>query len=70
MEEPGDDGVTLHPFMLIFPNKRRVYYLKSKCKAIIVSFWIAEKDRWMNAIKKAIGYANVFDFYELKESLG
>lgn len=24
----------------------------------------------MNAIKKAIGYANVYDFYEFKESLG
>lgn len=24
----------------------------------------------MNAIKKAIGYANVFDYYELKENLG
>lgn len=24
----------------------------------------------MNAIKKAIGYANVFDFYELRDNLG
>ena len=24
----------------------------------------------MDAIKKAIGYANLYDFYELKESLG
>jgi serine/threonine protein kinase len=24
----------------------------------------------MNAIKKSIGYANVFDFYEIKENLG
>lgn len=25
---------------------------------------------WINAIKKVIGYANVFDFYDFKESLG
>lgn len=24
----------------------------------------------MNAIKRAIGYANVFDFYDLRDSLG
>ena len=24
----------------------------------------------MNGIKKSIGYANVFDFYELKDNLG
>ena len=24
----------------------------------------------MNAIKKSIGYANVFDFYELRDNLG
>lgn len=35
-EEVGDDGAVLHPFMLIFPNKRRVYYLKSKA-----SFFVA-----------------------------
>ena len=46
--------------MLIFPNKRRIYYLSSK----------AEKDKWMDAIKQAIGYANLYDYYELKESLG
>lgn len=61
IEETMEDTVTvLHPFMLIFPNKKRIYYLKSK----------GEKEKWMNAIKKAIGYANVFDFYEFRESLG
>lgn len=52
--------MVLHPFMLIFPNKKRIYYLGSK----------SEKERWMTAIKKSIGYANVFDFYEFRESLG
>lgn len=26
-DETDDDGRTLYPFMLIFPNKRRIYYL-------------------------------------------
>lgn len=46
--------------MLIFPNKRRIYYLQSK----------AEKDKWMEAIKRSIGYANLYDFYDVHESLG
>lgn len=46
--------------MLIFPNKRRIYYLTSK----------AEKEKWMDAIKKSIGYANLYDFYDVQESLG
>jgi len=25
---------------------------------------------WMDAIKKAIGYSNLFDFYTIKETLG
>jgi hypothetical protein len=62
IEETMEDqqATVLHPFMLIFPNKKRIYYLKTK----------SEKEKWMNAIKKAIGYANVFDFYEFRESLG
>lgn len=59
-DEVVDEKTVLYPFMLIFPNKRRVYYLKSQ----------AEKERWMAAVKKAIGYANVFDFYEFRDNLG
>lgn len=29
MEEFSDGGKTYYPFMLIFPNKRRIYYLES-----------------------------------------
>ena len=46
--------------MLIFPNKRRIYYLTNK----------EDKVKWTDAIKKSIGYSNVLDFYELGESLG
>ena len=51
----------LHPFKLIFPpNKARSFYLTDR----------DEKDRWVNAIKEVIGYSNVFDFYEIKHTLG
>lgn len=51
----------LHPFKLIFPpNKVRTYYLLSK----------DDKEKWINAIKKVTGYSNLFDFYEIKETLG
>jgi hypothetical protein len=54
MEEVLDKKTVLHPFKLIFPSKTRVYYLLKK----------QDKVQWMNAIKKAIGYANLTDFYE------
>jgi serine/threonine protein kinase len=50
----------LFPFMLIFPNKRRIYYFKTK----------EEKERWMEGIKQSIGYCNLYDFYDLGENLG
>ena len=59
-EEVGEDGVTLYPFMLIFPNKRRIYYLKTE----------VEKQEWLTAIKKVIGYADLFDFYDFGDALG
>ena len=50
----------LHPFMLIFSNKRRIYYLNSA----------EERDKWVQKIKMAIGYSNLHDFYELQNVLG
>ena len=29
LEEDTVDGMNLFPFMLIFPNKRRIYYLST-----------------------------------------
>lgn len=60
MEETQDDNSVLHPFMLIFPNKRRIYYLETK----------EERDQWVEKIKQAIGYSNLHDFYDLQDSLG
>ena len=55
-QEKLNGEVTLYPFKLIFPpNKVRVYYLESE----------KEKKQWMDAIKKVIGYSNLFDFYDI-----
>ena len=60
-EEHLDATTVLYPFSLIFPgNKPRTYYLLKK----------EDKQKWMDAIKKVIGYANLFDYYEVKETLG
>ena len=34
LEEIIDQQTILHPFMLIFPNKRRIYYLQAKVHLI------------------------------------
>lgn len=60
-EERVDATTVLYPFKLIFPpNKVRTYYLQSQ----------EDKERWIRAIKKVIGYQNLFDFYDMKEPLG
>lgn len=60
-EEHLDDSTTLYPFSLVFPpSKARTYYLQSK----------EERDRWIRAIKKVIGYSSLHDFYDIKEPLG
>ena len=60
LEEFLDNGMVLYPFMLIFPNKRRIYYLPTR----------EEKDAWVAAIKKSTGYASLHDYYTLGDNLG
>ena len=60
LDEVQENGTKLFPFMLIFPNKRRIYYLSTK----------EEKDLWIAAIKKSIGYSSLNDYYELGNNLG
>jgi serine/threonine protein kinase len=61
LEEYLDSTTVLYPFSLIFPgNKPKTYYLLNK----------EDKEKWMDQIKKVIGYSNLFDFYEVKETLG
>jgi len=42
------------------PNKSRVLYFSSK----------DEQQRWGNRLKDSVGYANLFDFYTLSDTLG
>lgn len=49
-EERLDETTVLYPFDLIFPSsKPRTYYLQT----------LEEKDKWVRAIKKVIGYSNI-----------
>lgn len=59
-DEPLDKKNTLYPFSLIFPNKERTFYLLTK----------KDREEWVSNIKKAIGYANLFDYYDVKEAIG
>lgn len=60
-EEHLDAQTVLYPFKLIFPpSKARTYYLITK----------DDKEKWMRAIKKVIGYSSLNDFYDIKEPLG
>jgi hypothetical protein len=59
-DEILDKKTTLFPLKVIFPNKERIYYLLKN----------EDRERWIAAIKEVTGYANLFDFYELKENLG
>ena len=61
IEEQLDSTTVLYPFKLVFPgNKTRSYYLRNR----------EDKEKWLDAIKKVIGYSSLFDFYEIKETLG
>ena len=60
-EEYLDSTTVLHPFTLIFPSQKpRTYYLLNA----------DDKQAWMSKLKTSIGYSNLFDFYEIKETLG
>ena len=53
-------GKKLYSFMLIFPDKKRIYYLTSQ----------AEKEKWVAAIKKCISSINPHDFYDIGKDIG
>ena len=56
VDEHLDANTVLYPFSLIFPGKKRTFYLVNK----------DQRNKWCDAIKKAIGYSSLFDFYEFK----
>jgi hypothetical protein len=64
IKEAGSEKIgeqTLFPFTIIFtPRKSKTYYTET----------LEEQQKWVNFLKIEIGYANLQDYYELKESLG
>lgn len=49
-----------YTFAILYPKKTRVYYVEDK----------ESYDCWIKTIKKAIGYSNLTDQYEVKNKLG
>lgn len=47
-------------FSVIYPKKTRVYYCDNE----------KEYENWVSLIRKAIGYSNLSDLYEVKQKLG
>jgi len=60
-EEQLDENTTIYPLSLVYPgNKDRTYYLTDK----------TEYQKWVEVIKKVIGYSSLNDYYDVKGSLG
>jgi Ca2+-binding EF-hand superfamily protein len=63
IKEGGETKITektLYTFSIVFSQKERTYYVADKktCK------------EWTNILKKAIGYDNFFDHYEMLDEIG
>ena len=54
------DGRKMYCFHILFPSKNRVYYCDNE----------TEYKNWITALKKATGYTNLLDLYEIKQKLG
>ena len=60
-EEPSlIDGKKFYSFVIVFPAKERKYYVIDE----------EEYKKWVKAIRKAVGYSNLNDIYEIKDVLG
>ena len=53
-------GKKMYCFSILFPLKNRVYYCDNE----------AEYNKWITALKKATGYTNLLDIYDIKQKLG
>jgi len=51
----------LYPIKILLPpNKSRIFYFASA----------KEQAQWVSQIKSSIGYSNLFDYYDLEDTLG
>ena len=53
-------GRKMYCFNILFPSKNRIYYCDNE----------EEYKNWINALKKATGYTNLLDLYDIKQKLG
>ena len=53
-------GRKMYCFSIAFPSKNRVYYCDNE----------EEYKNWIDALKKATGYTNLLDLYDIKQKLG
>lgn len=49
-----------YSFGIVYPKKTRLYYVETKEDYL----------KWLSSIKRAIGYSNISDDYEIKQKLG
>lgn len=54
------DGKPLYCFSVIYPKKSRFYYVDTE----------EDYQNWMKNMRKATGYANLTDIYDVKDKLG
>ena len=53
-------GKKMYCFSILFPSKNRIYYCDNE----------KEYNDWITALKKATGYTNLLDIYDIKQKLG
>ena len=53
-------GRKMYCFSILFPSKNRIYYVDNE----------TEYNNWIAALKKATGYTNLLDIYDIKQKLG
>ena len=56
LEDFYDKKTILYPFSLFFMHHKKTLYSYKK----------EERAEWIKKLKMALGYANLYDFYELK----
>lgn len=59
-EKTNIEGHNYFTFAIVYPKKTRVYYVENQ----------ENYDSWIDSIKRAIGYSNLTDSYEVKQKLG
>lgn len=60
-EPSQSEGCDLYPVKIVLPpNKSRLLYFKSEKLQLM----------WLESLRKLVGYANMFDYYNFEDNLG